>query len=152
MKKVYRTVYANGEEVVIEFRDAAFDAVKHDVIIGDGFCNAQVSAKLFQLLERSGIKTHYPKMDGETRMRTKKVETIPSEVIVRNCAVGSIVKNYPFKEVKKFFEEWGDEILLRYRAIRLRNENNRSLDKDVYRFDNDAVYENDVVRERGGGK
>jgi Phosphoribosylaminoimidazolesuccinocarboxamide (SAICAR) synthase len=106
------------------------------------------------MLERNGIKTHYPRMDGETRMRTKKVETIPSEVIVRNCAMGSIVKNYLFKEVKKFFKEWGDESLLADETscdtCRLRDENNRSLDKDVYRFDNDAVYENDTVR--GGGK
>jgi len=84
----------------------------------------------------------------------KKVEIIPLEVIVRNCAVGSIVKNYLFKEVKKFFKEWGDEGLLADETscdtCRLRDENNRSLDKDVYRFDNNAVYENDTVK--GGGK
>lgn len=108
MKEIYRgkakTVYEDGDEVVMEFRDdiTAFDAVKHDKIKGKGFYNAQTSAKMFALLEKSGIKTHYIGMDDDTRMRAKRVEIVPLEVIVRNIAAGSITKNYPVKEGTEF--------------------------------------------------
>jgi phosphoribosylaminoimidazole-succinocarboxamide synthase len=108
MREIYRgkakTVYEDGDEVVMEFRDdiTAFDAVKHDQIKGKGFYNAQTSAKMFTLLEKSGIKTHYIGMDGDTRMRAKRVEIVPLEVIVRNIGAGSITKNYPVKEGTEF--------------------------------------------------
>ncbi len=108
MKEVYRgkakTVYEDGDEVVIEFRDdiTAFDAVKHAQIEGKGFYNAQTSAKLFTLLENKKIKTHYVRMDEDIRMRAKHVEIVPLEVIVRNIAAGSITKSYPIKEGTEF--------------------------------------------------
>jgi len=108
MKEIYRgkakTVYEDGDEVIIEFRDdiTAFDAVKHAQIKGKGFYNAQTSAKLFTLLESKKIKTHYVRMDDEIRMRAKHVEIVPLEVIVRNIAAGSITKNYPLKEGTEF--------------------------------------------------
>jgi len=108
MKEIYRgkakTVYEDGDEVVMEFRDdiTAFDAVKHDQIKGKGFYNAQTSAKMFTLLEKNGIKTHYIGMDGDTRMKAKRVAIVPLEVIVRNIAAGSITKNYPVKEGTEF--------------------------------------------------
>ncbi len=108
MKEIYKgkakTVYEDGNEVVIEFRDdiTAFDAVKHNQIKGKGFYNAQTSAKLFELLEKNNIKTHYIGMDDDIRMRAKHVEIVPLEVIVRNIAAGSITKSYPIKEGKEF--------------------------------------------------
>lgn len=108
MKEIYKgkakTVYEDGDEVVMEFRDdiTAFDAVKHDQIKGKGFYNAQTSAKMFTLLEKNGIKTHYIGMDGDTRMKAKRVAIVPLEVIVRNIAAGSITKNYPVKEGTEF--------------------------------------------------
>jgi len=108
MKEIYRgkakTVYEDGDEVIIEFRDdiTAFDAVKHAQIKGKGFYNAQTSAKLFTLLESKRIKTHYVRMDDEIRMRAKHVEIVPLEVIVRNIAAGSVTKNYPLKEGTEF--------------------------------------------------
>jgi phosphoribosylaminoimidazole-succinocarboxamide synthase len=108
MKEIYRgkakTVYDDGDEVVIKFRDdiTAFDAVKHDQIKGKGFYNAQTSSKLFMILESKGIRTHYIGMDGDTEMRAKKVRIVPLEVIVRNIAAGSITKNYPIEEGTEF--------------------------------------------------
>jgi len=108
MKEIYRgkakTVYDDGDEVVIKFRDdiTAFDAVKHDQIKGKGFYNAQTSSKLFTVLENKGIRTHYIGMDSDTEMRAKKVRIVPLEVIVRNIAAGSITKNYPVEEGTEF--------------------------------------------------
>ena len=108
MKEIYRgkakTVYDDGDEVVIKFRDdiTAFDAVKHDQIKGKGFYNAQTSSKLFRILESKGIRTHYIGMESDTEMRAKKVRIVPLEVIVRNIAAGSITKNYPVEEGTEF--------------------------------------------------
>ncbi len=96
-----KTLYEyDDEHYLIDFRDdiTAFDSVKHDVVKGKGYYNAQISAKLFELLEEKGIPTHYVKMLEPTKMLVKKVQIIPLEVIVRNIATGSIVRNYPFKE------------------------------------------------------
>ncbi len=96
-----KTVYEyDGEHYLIEFRDdiTAFDSVKHDVVVGKGYYNCQISAKLFELLEKNGIKTHFTGLLRPNRMLVKKVNIVPLEVIVRNIAAGSITRNYPIKE------------------------------------------------------
>jgi len=96
-----KTVYEyDDDHYLIEFRDdiTAFDSVKHDIVGGKGYYNCQISAKLFEILEENGIKTHFVKLLEPNKMLVKKVEIIPLEVIVRNIATGSIVRNYPFKE------------------------------------------------------
>ncbi len=72
--------------------------MKHDIVGGKGYYNAQISAKLFELLEEKGIPTHFVKMLEPNKMLVKKVGIVPLEVIVRNIATGSITRNYPFKE------------------------------------------------------
>ena len=105
MKEVARgkakTIYEyDDEHYLIDFRDdiTAFDSVKHDIVADKGYYNAQISAKLFELLEENGIPTHYVKMLEPNKMLVRKVEIVPLEVIVRNIATGSIVRNYPFEE------------------------------------------------------
>ena len=105
MKEVARgkakTVYEyDDSHYLIDFRDdiTAFDSVKHDIVGDKGYYNAQISAKLFELLEEKGIPTHYVRMLEPNKMLVRKVDIIPLEVIVRNIATGSIVRNYPFKE------------------------------------------------------
>ena len=96
-----KTVYEyDDEHYLIEFRDdiTAFDSVKHDVVGGKGYYNCQISARLFELLENNGIKTHFVRLLGPNKMLVKKVKIVPLEVIVRNIAAGSITRNYPVKE------------------------------------------------------
>jgi phosphoribosylaminoimidazole-succinocarboxamide synthase len=57
-----------------------------------------VSAFFFEYLEKHGVKTHYLRMLDERRMAVRTLSMIPLEVIVRNVAAGSIVRNYPFRE------------------------------------------------------
>jgi len=92
-KSLYRT---NDRDVLlVEFRDdiTAFDGQKKDTLPSKGRLNAQVSAFLFRLLERNGIKTHFIDMPDESHMLVKALEMIPLEVIVRNIAAGSMVGN-----------------------------------------------------------
>ena len=97
-KSVYRTD-VDGK-LIVEFRDdiTAFDGGKKDVLKNKGSYNAEVSAFFFDYLEKNGVKTHFVSMIDPRHMVVRELEMIPLEVIVRNVAAGSIVRNYPFKE------------------------------------------------------
>ncbi len=97
-KSVYRTDLPT--ELVMQFRDdiTAFDGAKKNVLTGKGRFNAQVSALFFRYLESNGIRTHFIRMLDEQTMIVRELEMIPLEVIVRNIAAGSLVKQYPFTE------------------------------------------------------
>lgn len=100
-KSVYRTDVAG--KLIVEFRDdiTAFDGGKKDVLKNKGSYNAEVSAFLFEYLGKNGVKTHFVSMIDPRHMVVHELEMIPLEVIVRNVAAGSIVRNYPFKEGTK---------------------------------------------------
>ncbi|MFA4850802.1 MAG: phosphoribosylaminoimidazolesuccinocarboxamide synthase [Methanoregula sp.] len=100
-KSVYRTD-VDGK-LIVEFRDdiTAFDGGKKDVLKNKGSYNAEVSAFLFEYLGKNGVKTHFVSMIDPRHMVVRELEMIPLEVIVRNVAAGSIVRNYPFKEGTK---------------------------------------------------
>ncbi len=100
-KSVYRTDVAG--KLIVEFRDdiTAFDGGKKDVLKNKGSYNAEVSAFLFEYLGKNGVKTHFVSMIDPRHMVVRELEMIPLEVIVRNVAAGSIVRNYPFKEGTK---------------------------------------------------
>ena len=97
-KSVYRTD-VDGK-FIVEFRDdiTAFDGGKKDVLRNKGSYNAEVSAFFFDYLEKNGVKTHFVSMIDSRHMVVRELEMIPLEVIVRNIAAGSMVRNYPFKE------------------------------------------------------
>lgn len=97
-KSVYTT--DTKGKLIVEFRDdiTAFDGGKKDVLKNKGSYNAEVSAFFFEYLEQNGVKTHFFTMLDPHRMVVRKLEMIPLEVIVRNIAAGSIVRNFPFEE------------------------------------------------------
>lgn len=133
-KTVYRAERA--DDYIIEFRDdvTAFDGKRKTSIPDKGRYNAQISARLFELLEEHGISTHYKAMVADTRMLVKAVDIIPLEIIVRNIAAGSVVRKYPFKEGQRFIppvlvidyksDSYGDPMLNDdlIRALRLATE------------------------------
>jgi len=100
-KSVYRT--DTKDKLIVEFRDdiTAFDGGKKDTLKNKGSYNATVSAFFFEYLEKNGVKTHYLQMLDDNRMAVRTLSMIPLEVIVRNVAAGSIVRNYPFREGMK---------------------------------------------------
>ena len=97
-KSVYRTDV--NDRLIVEFRDdiTAFDGGKKDVLKNKGSYNAEVSAFIFEYLAKNGVKTHFIGMLDKKRMVVRHLEMIPLEVIVRNVAAGSLVRNYPIKE------------------------------------------------------
>ena len=100
-KSVYRT--DEKDTLIVEFRDdiTAFDGGKKDTLKNKGSYNAEVSAFFFEYLEKHGVKTHFLRMLDDRHMAVRTLSMIPLEVIVRNVAAGSIVRNYPFKEGTK---------------------------------------------------
>jgi phosphoribosylaminoimidazole-succinocarboxamide synthase len=84
----------------VDFRDdiTAFDGGKKDVLSRKGEYNARVSARIFELLEGAGVPTHFLRLEGPARMRVRRLTMVPLEVIVRNRAAGSLVRNYPFEQ------------------------------------------------------
>jgi phosphoribosylaminoimidazole-succinocarboxamide synthase len=97
-KTVYRT--DTRGELIVQFRDdiTAFDGGKKDLLADKGACNARVSAHIFEYLGTHGIRTHFIRMLDTRTMLVRALEMIPIEVIVRNIAAGSMVRNFPIKE------------------------------------------------------
>ncbi len=99
-KRVYKTDME--DRCIVEYKDdaTAFNGLKKGTIVGKGVINNRVSNHLFQLLERSGIATHYVEEINDRETIVKKVEIIPVEVIVRNIAAGSLSKRLGIPEGK----------------------------------------------------
>ncbi len=97
-KKIFAT--ENPDQVVQYFKDdaTAFNAQKRGSIVDKGVVNNRVSERLFQLLEQTGIRTHFVERLNEREMLTKKVTIVPVEVVVRNVVAGSLAKRLGVKE------------------------------------------------------
>ena len=91
-----KTVYATDRPdlIVQYFKDdaTAFNALKRGTIVGKGAVNNRVSARLFELLGRRGVPTHYVATLSEREMLCRRLEIVKIEVIVRNVVAGSLAK------------------------------------------------------------
>jgi phosphoribosylaminoimidazole-succinocarboxamide synthase len=74
----------------------AFNGLKHDIVTNKGKLNARACEFFMNLLEETGVITHFIQMVSETSMLVRKLDMIPLEVVVRNIATGSLVDRYPF--------------------------------------------------------
>ncbi|WNY27609.1 Phosphoribosylaminoimidazole-succinocarboxamide synthase [Methanolapillus ohkumae] len=101
-KTLYRT--NDPTKLISEFRDSltAFNGGKKSEAPKKGYYNAQISRKIFEMLQENGIKTHYVKMASDVDMVVDVVDIVKLEVIVRNIAAGSITKKYPMPPGKVF--------------------------------------------------
>lgn len=120
-----KTIYKTDDptKLISEFRDSltAFDGKKKSEVDKKGYYNAQITRKIYEMLEAKGIKTHLIEMVSDTDMLVDAVEIVKLEVIVRNIAAGSITRKYPMKEGTKFenpiiafdykSDEYGDPML-----------------------------------------
>ena len=126
-KKIYATEKA--DEVIVYYKDdaTAFNGEKKGQIEDKGVMNNEITAILFELLEKKGVKTHFIKKLNEREQLCKKVEIVPLEVIVRNVAAGSMAKRLGLEEGYKLkttvFEfsykddELGDPLINSYHAV-----------------------------------
>ena len=101
-----KTVYGteDADNVLIEFHDkvTAGNGRKVDFPEGKGEVCCQISSILFEKIAKVGVKTHYLGADGN-KMRCKRVDIVPIEVVCRNLAAGSIVRETTFEEGMSFY-------------------------------------------------
>ena len=60
--------------------------------------NNRIASGLFELLEQSGVPTHFVSRLNDRDMICKKVKIVPLEVIIRNIAAGSMAKRLGLAE------------------------------------------------------
>jgi len=96
-KRVFAT--DQSDLVAVEYKDdaTAFNALKKAQLAGKGELNCQISARLFELLERDGIPTHYLELQEPNWMLVRPVTIVPVEVVIRNTAFGSLCKQMPIE-------------------------------------------------------
>jgi len=96
-KKVFS--HDDADKVIIEFKDdaTAFNALKKAKFNGKGKLNCSISAKIFELLIKNNIPTHFIELKNENTMISQKIKVIPLEIVLRNTAYGSLCKQTTIK-------------------------------------------------------
>lgn len=99
-KQIYTT--DNENQIIIYYKDdaTAGNGVKKGTIREKGIMNNEITAILFEKLEKFGIKTHFIKKLSEREQLCQKVSIFPLEVIVRNVIAGSMAKRVGIPEGK----------------------------------------------------
>ena len=141
-EKIYegkaKILYSTEEtdKLIQHFKDdaTAFNAQKKGTIKEKGVLNNKISSRIFDLLEKEGIKTHFIERTSDRDMLVKKVEIIPVEVVIRNVAAGSLSKRMGIDEgitlkepILEFYyksDELGDPMINEYhiKVFNLANE------------------------------
>ena len=87
-KKVFQTDDPNLYIQYFKDDATAFDATKRGTIGGKGVVNNKISATIFMLLEKKGIKTHFVKLLSDREMLMKRLEILPGFFLHRQEWVG----------------------------------------------------------------
>ena len=128
-----KTVYdvdGDAQKVLIKYHDkvTAGNGRSVDFPEDKGKICCLISALLFEMMEKNGIKTHFLGTEGLDTMLCRKLTIIPVEVIVRNIAAGSIVRQTTLNEgtiiqpaIVEYFlkDDAKDDPLLTYDRVRL---------------------------------
>ena len=96
-KKIFS--HDDVDKVRIEFKDdaTAFNALKKEKFEGKGKLNCLISARIFEILIKKNIPTHFIQLENENTMIAKKIKVIPLEIVLRNTAYGSLCKQTTIK-------------------------------------------------------
>ena len=96
-KKIF--THDDVDKVRIEFKDdaTAFNALKKEKFEGKGKLNCLISARIFEILIKNNIPTHFIELANENTMIAKKIKVIPLEIVLRNTAYGSLCKQTTIK-------------------------------------------------------
>ena len=97
-----KRVFSHDDEdkVIIEFKDdaTAFNALKKAKFEGKGKLNCLISARIFELLIKNNIPTHFLELKNDNTMIAQKIKIIPLEIVLRNTAYGSLCKQTTIKK------------------------------------------------------
>src|ERR671910_799415 len=97
-KKVFTT---DDEDVLLHrYKDeaTAFNAQKRGSWKDKGKTNATMSAAIFAYLDTHGVPTHFVEQVDDTTIKTRKLDMLPVEIVVRNVAAGSLSRLLGFEE------------------------------------------------------
>ena len=101
-----KTLYeaSDPDYLILEFRDdaTAFNAKKHDQLVGKGKINNIFNEFIMQQLAAAGVANHFVSRLNDTHAMVKKLEMLPLECVIRNYAAGGIVKRYGLTEGRLF--------------------------------------------------
>lgn len=148
-EKIYegkaKILYSTEEpdKLIQYFKDdaTAFNAQKKGTIKEKGVLNNKISSRIFDLLEKEGIKTHFIERISDRDMLVKKVEIIPVEIVIRNVTAGSLSKRMGIDEgitlkepILEFYyksDELGDPMINEYhiKVFNLANEREMNIIK-----------------------
>jgi phosphoribosylaminoimidazole-succinocarboxamide synthase len=97
-KRVYAT--DDPDVVLHRYKDdaTAFDGQKRGSWKDKGRTNATMSAAMFKYLEERGVPTHFIEQVDDTTIKTRRLEMLPVEIIVRNLAAGSLARRLGYEE------------------------------------------------------
>ena len=92
-KDIYET---EDKEILFDYteRITAFDGLKEGEFANKGKVCCRLSEFWFKRFESEGIPTAFLECPDNHRMKQKKVEIVPVEVILRNYLTGSLWKRY----------------------------------------------------------
>ena len=92
------------DKILIQYEDrvTAGNGKKELWVDGKGAVCCEISRILFEKISEVGIPNHYISMPTHRAMAVKEVEIIPIEVVVRNIATGSIVRQTTIEEGTEF--------------------------------------------------
>ena len=96
-KKVFS--HDDEDKVIIKFKDdaTAFNALKKSKFEGKGKLNCLISSRIFELLIKNQIPTHFLELKNENTIIAQKIKIIPLEIVLRNIAYGSLCKQTTIK-------------------------------------------------------
>ena len=129
-KKVFAT--EDPALCIVSYKDdaTAFNGLKKGTIAGKGVVNNRMSNLMMQLLEKSGVPTHFVEELSDRDTLVKKVAIVPLEVIIPNVSAGSFATHYgvgtgivfdePTIEFSYKNDELGDPLLNSYHALALK--------------------------------
>jgi phosphoribosylaminoimidazole-succinocarboxamide synthase len=82
------------------FKDdaTAFNRKKTGTIVNKGVMNNRISGRIFELLEKNNVRTHYVRNLSEREMLVRRLEIMQVEVVVRNLIAGSLARRLGIKE------------------------------------------------------
>lgn len=89
-KQIYST--EDPHKVILHFKDVAcvFNNIKRAVFPRKGIVTSQISALIFDYLNKNGVHTHFIELQSEREQLCYSTELIPLEVVVRNYIAGSL--------------------------------------------------------------
>ncbi|MBO8242467.1 phosphoribosylaminoimidazolesuccinocarboxamide synthase [Prochlorococcus marinus XMU1410] len=96
-KKVFTNDDVDKVKIVFKDDATAFNALKKEKFEGKGRLNCLISARIFEILLKKNIPTHFIELENENTMIAKKIKVIPLEIVLRNTAYGSLCKQTTIK-------------------------------------------------------